>query len=182
MRPDEPDGEESNELDALPFARGQDRDFEELYAAHFHALTVQLYAYAGDMDQAREVVQEAFCRAYSRWKKISTYDDPLGWIRRVAWNLATSQWRRMRTAARFAGRYREEYASPPSPDRVAIMNALSTLPENQRRVVVLHYMADMAISDIAEQVNVSANTVKSWLHRGRAALAAQLAERKVWNV
>jgi RNA polymerase sigma-70 factor (ECF subfamily) len=169
-------------LDSSPHAGGSDRDFEELYAAHFHALTVQLYAYAGDMDRARDLVQEAFCRAYSRWRKISTYDDPLGWIRRVAWNLATSHWRRMRTAARFASRHREEYTSPPSPDRVALMEALSTLPENPRRAVVLHYLADMAVSDIAAQMDVPAGTVKSWLHRGRAALATQLAEGKVWNV
>lgn len=156
-----------------------DRDFEELYAAHFQPLTVQLYVYAGDLEQARDLVQEAFCRAYGRWSKISTYEDPLGWVRRVAWNLATSRWRRLRIAAGFAKQYREEHAEPPSPDRVALMRALSELADNHRRVVVLHYLGDMAVADIAAQENVPVGTVKSWLHRGRAALAAQLADKEV---
>jgi DNA (cytosine-5)-methyltransferase 1 len=55
---------------------------------------VQLFAYTGDMAAAQDVVQEAFCRALSRWKRIADLDDPAGWIRRVARNLATSRWRR----------------------------------------------------------------------------------------
>lgn len=73
-------------------------------------------------------MQEAFCRALSRWKRVSHLDDPLAWVRRVAWNLATSQWRRARTAARFVHRHREEYTPAPEPDRVALAHALSTCP------------------------------------------------------
>jgi hypothetical protein len=40
--------------------------------------------------------------------------------------------------------------------------------------VVRHYLADQPIVEIAESMSVSAGTVKSWLHRARAALAAQL--------
>ena len=55
--------------------------FDEVYAVHFGDLTVQLYAYFGDRQEAQDVVQEAFCRAYSRWKTVSRYDDPVAWIR-----------------------------------------------------------------------------------------------------
>ena len=129
-----------------------------------------------DLAAAQDVVQEAFCRALARWKQLRGYDDPAAWVRRVAWNLATSRWRRARVANLHARRHREEYVAEPSPDRVALARALATLPVQQRRAVILHYLADLPINEIAQQEGVAEGTVKSWLHRGRAALAAQLAE------
>lgn len=149
--------------------------FDELYAAHFRALTVQLYAYFGDRQEAQDVVQEAFCRALARWPKLSRYDDPVAWVRRVAWNLATSRWRRARTALRVLRRQRVEHTDGPDPDRVALVAALATLPPAQRRAVVLHYLADLPVAEIADREGVATGTVKSWLHRARAALAAELA-------
>jgi RNA polymerase sigma-70 factor (ECF subfamily) len=151
-------------------------DFDELYAAHFADLTVQLYAYFGDRQEAQDVVQEAFCRALARWSTVSRYDDPVAWVRRVAWNLAVSKWRRARTALGFLRRQRavEPRVEGPSPERVALVAALATLPDVLRRAMVLHYLADLPIAEIAEREGVPQGTVKSWLHRGRAALAAQL--------
>lgn len=151
-------------------------DFDGFYAAHFQSLTIQLYAYTGDLPSAQDVVQEAFYRALVRWRRVSAMDDPLGWVRRVAWNLATSQWRRARTAALFLRKHRVEDVPAPGEDRVALAGALATLPDRHRRVVVLHYLADQSVRDIADQVGVPEGTVKVWLHRGRAALAARLAE------
>ncbi|MEV6601316.1 sigma-70 family RNA polymerase sigma factor [Actinoplanes sp. NPDC051346] len=150
--------------------------FDELYAAHYSDLTVQLYAYFGDRQEAQDVVQEAFCRALARWRAVSRYDDPVGWVRRVAWNLAVSGWRRRRTALNFLRRQRasEDQIDGPGPERVALVAALATLPATQRRAMVLHYLADMTIAEIAERENVAEGTVKSWLHRARAALAARL--------
>ena len=150
--------------------------FDEVYAAHFGDLTVQLYAYFGDRQEAQDVVQEAFCRAYSRWKAVSRYDDPVAWIRRVAWNLAVSRWRRTRTALNFLRRQRpdETQLDGPGPDRVALVAALATLPDVHRRAMVLRYLADLTIAEIAEREGVAEGTVKSWLHRGRATLAARL--------
>ncbi|WP_412541087.1 SigE family RNA polymerase sigma factor [Longispora sp. K20-0274] len=163
---------------AAPPTEVDGNDFEALYAAHFHNLTVQLYAYAGDMGQAQELVQEAFCRAFSRWKQISTYDDPVAWVRKVAWNLATSRWRKARTAATFLRKHREQHVSAPSPDRVALAAALAKLPEKHRGAVVLHYLADMPVTEIALVLGAAEGTVKSWLHRGRAALATHLTEQE----
>ncbi|MDP9792332.1 RNA polymerase sigma-70 factor (ECF subfamily) [Catenuloplanes nepalensis] len=148
--------------------------FESFYAAHFQRLSLQLFAYTGDFGQAQDVVQEAFCRALPRWEKVSHYDDPLAWLRKVAWNLATSRFRRLRVQQAHARRYREEHVDGPGPDRVALARALATLPEKHRRAVILYHLADLSIAQIAEQEDVAEGTVKSWLHRGRTALAAQL--------
>jgi RNA polymerase sigma-70 factor (ECF subfamily) len=152
-------------------------EFDQFYHAHFRALTVQLCAYTGDLSQSQDVVQEAFCRAFSRWDRVVRFDDPVAWVRRVAWNLATSRWRRLRTAQRYLVRQREEHVAGPSADRVDLTAALATLPPNHRRAVVLHHLADMSVAEIARQEGVAEGTVKSWLHRGRAGLAAHLTDR-----
>jgi RNA polymerase sigma-70 factor (ECF subfamily) len=150
-------------------------DFDELYAAHHGDLTIQLFAYFGDRQDAQDVVQEAFCRALARWTRISAYDDPVAWVRRVAWNLATSGWRRRRTALRLLHRQAAPPpAAEPGPERVDLVAALATLPAAQRRAMVLHYLADLPIAEIAEREGVAEATVKSWLHRGRRLLAAHL--------
>jgi RNA polymerase sigma-70 factor (ECF subfamily) len=60
-------------------------------------------------------------------------------------------------------------------DHVAIITALRALPEAQRQVIALHYLADLSVEAIAQELGVPAGTVKSRLSRGRDALASQLA-------
>ena len=60
-------------------------------------------------------------------------------------------------------------------DHVAIITALRALPEAQRQVIALHYLADLSVEAIAQELGVPAGTVKSRLSRGRDALAAQFA-------
>jgi RNA polymerase sigma-70 factor (ECF subfamily) len=150
-------------------------DFDDFYAAHYADLTVQVYAYFGDRQEAQDVVQEAFCRALARWRQVSGYDDPAAWVRRVAWNLATSRWRRIRVMRAFHSRQRgEPVVEGPEPDRVALIEALASLPTAHRRAMVLRYLADLPVAEIADREGVAEGTVRSWLHRGRAALAARL--------
>jgi DNA-directed RNA polymerase specialized sigma24 family protein len=66
-------------------------------------LTQQVYVCTGDLGTAQDLVQEAFCRALSRWSKVPTYDDLVAWIRRVALTLANSRWRRAKVAGRAIG-------------------------------------------------------------------------------
>lgn len=153
-------------------------DFADFYAAHVRGLTVQLFAYTNDLPHAQDLVQEAFCRAVARWSTLRGYDDPAAWVRRVAYNLANSRWRRNRVALAFSRRQREEYLDGPSPDRVALARALATIPPNHRRAIVLHYLADLSVAEIAAQEDTAEGTVKAWLSRGRAALAAQLTDPK----
>jgi RNA polymerase sigma-70 factor (ECF subfamily) len=148
--------------------------FEEFYAANYQPLLLQLYAYTADLGQAQDAVQEAFTRAFRRWDRLAHYDRPAAWVRTVAMNVARNRWRRMRAARAHARYHRNEVVDGPSPDRVALARALATLPESHRRAVVLFHVADLSIADIANQEGVAEGTVKSWLHRGRTALAVVL--------
>jgi RNA polymerase sigma-70 factor (ECF subfamily) len=152
--------------------------FVELYQARFAELAAQLYAFTGDGRETHDLVQEAFVRAWQRWDRVGAYEDPVGWVRRVAWNLAMNRHRRLRLHRVWADRHPQlEAAAPPlEPDRIVLVAALRRVPEQQRRALVLHYLADLSITDIAAESGVAEGTVKSWLHRGRNALAAHLAE------
>jgi len=149
--------------------------FDGFYTAHFGALVVQLRAaLGGDLAEAQDVVQESFCRAWDNWDRLTGYDDPVAWVRRVAWNIAFSRWRRLRTARRYLPHPRPEPVAGPGPDRVALTAALARLPLDQRRVVVLYYLGDLPVSAIAEECDVPESTIRSRLHRARAALLRYL--------
>src|SRR5215475_6739812 len=162
-------------------------DFDEFYLNSAARLVRHGYALTGDMAEAQDIAQEAFARAWQRWSTVSECDSPEAWVRRVATNLAASRWRRIRVARAAAGRAAEQPAPEVSTDTVALVSGLRTLPERQRTVLVLHYMCDMTIDQIAAELGCSAGSVKSWLFRGRTALAAaveivepdQPAERRV---
>jgi RNA polymerase sigma-70 factor, ECF subfamily len=156
-------------------------DFEELYAAHFSGITLQINAYLNNLTEAQDLVQEAFARAIARWDKIAKYDDPATWVRRVAWNLATSRWRRQRTANAFLARQREQHVAGPNPDRVALTAALATLPPTLRKAFVLYHIAGLSIVEIAGEEDVAEGTVKSWLHRARTQIAAHLTDPRERN-
>jgi RNA polymerase sigma-70 factor (ECF subfamily) len=148
-------------------------DFATFYAATFAALCGQLYVHTGDLTEAQDVVQEAFTRAYTRWRTVRTYDDPVAWVRKVAWNLAISRWRRLRRSAQLG--YADRSSLPePTGDRVDLHKALARLPVRQRQAVVLHYLVDLSVSEIAAVTGAAEGTVKSWLHRARTSLVGQL--------
>ena len=152
-------------------------DFDQLYQARYLDVVATLHALIGDLGEAQELAQEAFCRAWQRWNRVARYDDPASWVRRVAVNLATSRWRRLAVARRHLLR-RERRPEPPQlePDHVLLVEALRTLPADQRRAIVLHHLVDLPVHEVASELGVPVGTVKSWLHRGRAALAAYLSE------
>jgi RNA polymerase sigma-70 factor, ECF subfamily len=167
-------------LSDTPAPRGTPRhtDFEELYRSQFHRIALQITAYVGDTAEAQDLVQEAFTRAVPRWDRISTYDDPAAWVRKVAWNLATSRWRRRHTADAFLRRQRVRHVDGPTPDRIALIAALATLPPKLRKAFVLHYVAELTVAEIARQEDVPEGTVKSWLHRARALVGGYLTDAK----
>lgn len=161
-----------------PGAAAPPVDFTDFYQAHFHRLAVQLYAYLGDHAEAQDLTQEAFCRTLERWDRVAAYDDPSAFVRRVAWNLATSRLRRIRTQLRHLARQREEHVPGPGPDRVALMAALATLPPAQRRALVLRHLGHLTVTEIADQLGVPVGTVRSWLSRGHTTLARHFTERQ----
>jgi RNA polymerase sigma-70 factor (ECF subfamily) len=148
---------------------------DDLYTGSYRRLVAQLYAVTGNRQEAEDVVQEAFMRAMSRWDQVRTYDSPEAWLRTVALNLARSRFRRTVRGAAALVRHGVPHAEPDlSPDHVALMSAMKTLPEAQREALVLHHFVGLSVDEVAAAVGAPSGTIKARLSRGRAALAGML--------
>jgi RNA polymerase sigma-70 factor (sigma-E family) len=149
--------------------------FETFYAGTSARLLRYAYGLTGDMAEAQDLTQEAYARAWQRWTRIQTYDSPESWLRLVVTRLATDRWRWM-GLRRGAAKERAASIPPPNEAMLDLIAELKRLPMPQRRALVLHYLLDRSVADIAAETDVSVNTVKTWLSRGRTNLAAQLTE------
>jgi RNA polymerase sigma-70 factor (ECF subfamily) len=145
--------------------------FDELYRATSRRLLQYAYAMTGDLTTAQDITQEAYVRAWRNWKQVESYERADAWLRIVVTRLVTDRWRRMRTSRRFAAYARPQTSPPPSEDGVLLVTALRRLPLQQRRAICLHHLLDLPVAQIAAEAGVSEGTVKSWLARGRTALA-----------
>ncbi|WP_018789252.1 sigma-70 family RNA polymerase sigma factor [Micromonospora sp. CNB394] len=152
-----------------------DQEFTEFYLATYRRLVGQLFVLTGNHHDAEELAQEAFSRALPRWAKISGYEVPEAWVRRVAFNLAFSRRRRaLRGAAALLRLGGERSRDGDGTDRVAVTEALRAVPVRHRQALVLHHVVDLPVRDVAAELGVPENTVKTWLRRGRQQLHAAL--------
>lgn len=152
-------------------------DVAELYAATGRRLVGLLVSVGASQALAEDLLHDAYAKLVPRWETVRRYENPEAWVRTVALRLYLSHERRSRLFRRHAPTLQPpDTAAEPSPDRVAIERALAALPAQQRIAVVLHYLLDQSIADIANTLKVSPGTVKSRLSRARAALAAALGE------
>lgn len=147
---------------------------EQLYVATYARLVGILALAARDRAEAHDVVQEAFARLLPRWSTVGRYDDPEAWVRRVAFRLLSNRWRKARRLV--LGGTASGAVPPPDSDGVDVSRALAELSLEQRQVVVLHHLLDLSVAETAAELGVPEGTVKSRLHRARAALAPLLAE------
>lgn len=153
--------------------------FGRLYLSSRARLAAQIYGLTGDASEAAEVVQEAFSRAWANWGSLRSFDDPEAWVRKVAFRVAVSRWRRVRRLVSAPGGDDARIAAEPAAERVDVVRALADLPMGQRRAVVLHHLGGLAVAEVAEEMGVPEGTVKSWLSRGRSRLARHLGDPEV---
>ena len=154
-----------------------ERAVAEVYRASYRRLVTQLYAFTTDLTEAQDVVQEAFARALARPRGFAGIDNPEAWLRTVALNVVRRRWRRRQVLDTIMLRTRptqELIAAAPGPERSDLRDAVAALPRVYREVVVLHYLADLGVDEVAAVLGVPTGTVKSRLSRARGALAAHL--------
>ena len=156
-----------------------DDDFCEFYQANYGRVVAMATAMLGDRREAEDVAQEAFARALARWSRLRRYDQPGAWVRTVALRLAIDSARRahrgVRATVALAAQRRPDDPEPSDAlPFTALGAALRTLPLRERHVIVLHYLADLPVDEVASVLDIPVGTVKSRLSRGRSALATRL--------
>lgn len=145
-------------------------DFGWLFREEYPRIVRTAYLMVGEREAAEDIAQEAFARLYARWARVSRYDRPGAWVRRVAIRLAARAIQRRRFIPLV-----EPPAVPAGRDP-DLHRALLQLPHAQRAAVVLHYLEDRPVDDVAALMGCSPSTAKVHLHRGRKRLAALLGE------
>jgi RNA polymerase sigma-70 factor (ECF subfamily) len=154
---------------------------DTLFRAHYSRLVEAVAVASGDYDGAADAVQEAFVQLWRHWDEVRLYEDPAGWVRRVAINRAFN-WRRSlaRRAAALLRLGEDEQTTATVDERSdsAVLLAFRALPARQRLAMGLHYVADLSVAEVARAMDVSEGTVKQHLHRGRETMRHRLeAER-----
>jgi RNA polymerase sigma-70 factor, ECF subfamily len=151
--------------------------FDAFYASSVRRITGQLYAMTGSRPEAEDCVQEAYARAWQRWRRVGGYSDPEAWVRTVAYRIAVDGWRR---ALRRSAAYRRHGAAGDEPEigpeHVAMIGALRQLPAAQRQAIVLYHLIGLTVDQVAHETGVPVGTAKARLARGRRALAPLLSD------
>jgi RNA polymerase sigma-70 factor (ECF subfamily) len=136
-----------------------------------------LTAGTNDPELAADCVQEAFVRAHVRWRRLRRYEDPVGWVRRVAMNLLRDQHRRSKRKDRALARLAAVPAAPEGgPRHDGLGELLGELPPQQRTAVALYYVEDLSVAEIASAMGLAEGSVKSHLHDARRRLRKVIGE------
>ena len=150
--------------------------YEQFFHREYRTMVALAIAVSGSRAIGEDIAQEALLRAHRNWDRISTYDKPGAWLRRVTINLATSARSRLMREAKARFRWGSQQSlieDPPEVD-TAIWAAVGRLPAGQRSAAALYYLEDRSVAEIAEILDVTENTAKAHLHKARAGLARAL--------
>ncbi len=144
-------------------------DLDSLFRAHYARLVRALAVVCGQQEAAADAVQEAFVKAHLHWRRIAHYDDPVGWIRRVAINQLRDEHRRLGRKQRAVEllQVEERAATVDWSDSSDLTALLATLPRQQRLALALFYVEGLSIAEVAHALRISDGAVKFHLHQGR---------------
>lgn len=151
-------------------------DFARFYRSEFARLAVIATAVSGDPSWGEDIAQDALTRAQRRWAAISSYDKPGSWVRRVAINLAISRRRRLMAESRAVFRIGSQRQPSELQGDPEVWRSVAKLPRRQRAVIVLHYLEDRPVAEIADIMDMSVSAVTSNLYKARQRLAETLGE------
>lgn len=154
-----------------------------LYQAHAVPFLRLAVVMLGDRAAAEDVVQEAFCSLYHRWRHLHDHEKALAYVRSAVLNGCRSQLRaRIRAERRQQRPDSVSHAASAEEDALIadeyrnVLAALRALPSRQREALVLRFYLGLTGPDIAQSMGISAGTVKSTTSRALTALGKLLKE------
>jgi RNA polymerase sigma factor (sigma-70 family) len=159
--------------------QAENEPFEVFYRREYTRMVAIARALLRSGAIAEDVAQESFVTAHRHWHRVSGYDDPGAWLRRVVINRATSAQRRrgaeQRAMDRLGSQTSEGTLPGLSPQSTEVWHEVRLLPRRQAQATVLHYVDQLTLEEIGRVLGCSAGAVKTHLHRARARLSSSLA-------
>jgi RNA polymerase sigma factor (sigma-70 family) len=151
--------------------------FDALFRTEFTPIARSVYLVVGDRRVAEEITQEAFAKAWSRWRRVAHLDRPGAWVQKTAFRMALRDKSRGRRGAELEA---QAFGTQPAHDAdtstIAIVELLRSLSPMQRGVVALGILADLPVDDVADRLGCRPATARVHLHRARTRLAELLEE------
>src|SRR6267142_438074 len=156
----------------------------ERYGGRVYNIALRI---TNDPDAAADCAQEAFIRAY---RALHQYDPalPFGpWLYRITTNASLNyvqRWHAHQTPVEELPENPEEIEQGPEATAVRreevaeVVAAMEELPPAYRAALTLRHMQQLSYQEVADALGIPLGTVKTHLHRARAALKARLAARK----
>jgi RNA polymerase sigma-70 factor (ECF subfamily) len=125
---------------------------EDVFEHDYDRLVQALTIVTGDREVAADAVQEAFVRLVRGWDRISSYEDPAGWVRRVALNQIRDHHRSIWRQARLLLKMEQQYHIPGggSPTDERLWERLGTLPLKQRTALSLYCLDHLTTREVAQ--------------------------------
>ena len=157
-----------------------DAEFEAFFLANFHTISDSVRMVCGNAERANDATQEAFIKAYARWRIVRRYDNPGAWIRRIAINASRDAQRAETRRTR-----REQRSATPVPHPAhavdhddSVLGLLEQLPDRQRAVAALFYLDELSTIEIGELLDIAEGTVRFHLSQARTRLREELERRR----
>lgn len=145
-------------------AGGLDRFIAERGSALLRAA----WLLVGDDHHAEDLLQAALSKCYTHYDRLDNDHKFEAYVRTALYRTYISWWRRRswrsETASETVGHQPVEDADVAL--RVDVLNALDTLPRMQRAVLVMRYLEDRPIAEVADALRISPGTVTKYAHRG----------------
>lgn len=179
-----PDDEACNARDWLTRARsGDSLAFAAIVRGHqrmVYSLALRMLA---DRHEAEDLAQEAFIRLHRRLTLIQSESHLVFWLRKVTTHLAIDRLRRMPRHEVVSLNREPDIAGEPNASDPLLQRQLrglvEQLPPAPRAVVLLRYQEDLDLTEIAETLDMSVNTVKSHLRRSLATMRKRFPDSSV---
>jgi RNA polymerase sigma-70 factor (ECF subfamily) len=152
--------------------------FERFCLDEYPKLVVAVALVIGDTDTAADAVSEALARAWNRVRHGNDIDSLGAWIRVVAMNIGYDFHRRRALENKHYGAFVDDENLEHNSWGISVdvQNALAALPRRQREVAVLHYLCDLSVATIAQELHIAEGTVKTTLQRARTTLQHTLGD------
>jgi RNA polymerase sigma-70 factor (sigma-E family) len=163
----------------------QEREYVEYVRSRLPSLRRTAYLVLGDGDRADDAVQDALTVLYRRWGRLTEVLSVDAYVHTMVVRACLAYRRRSWSRVLLRGEPPDaavECGSGRVDDRVVIREALCQLPVRQRTAVILRYLCDLPVADVAQVLGCSEGTVKSRTHHGLRALRAVLGERATASV
>jgi RNA polymerase sigma-70 factor (ECF subfamily) len=150
-----------------------DDDLRSFYDRHYPSIVGAVALVSGSRAAAEDCVHEALARA---WERREAPDRVDRWVVTVALNLARNRWRRVRREVPLGALGDGDRPGTDAPDEsLDLRRALAALPRRQREAVVLHYLLDLPVAEVAAVLGLTPGGVKHALFRGRRSLSGAMA-------